>query len=208
MSVAIVIILELTGGTESESEASIQFYPQPLPLQRNQSLSNTNQVMRSLSISNPVSTISNVESRSGSISMRSQTSGIGVVYNSGIGRSSMSGLEGYSEYSSTMSIEERESPDNTGLPKTPPLSIGYLPFMEIDTFSTSRNQFNLDIPSADGLSGTLQADPAIFSENVNIHNVPTLPFSWICFLQRLFRVVFHGIPTLKLTERPLKTVCC
>jgi serine/threonine protein kinase/nucleotide-binding universal stress UspA family protein len=159
-----------TGGTESESEVSIQFYPQPLPLQRNQSLSNTNQIMRSLSISNPVSTISNVESRSGSISMRSQTSSICAVYNSGIGRSSMSRSEGYSEYSSTMSIEERESPDNTGLPKTPALSIGYLPFMEIDTFSTSRNQFNLDTPSADGLSGTLQADPAIFSENVNIHN--------------------------------------
>jgi hypothetical protein len=166
LSVVVVVILELTGGTESKSEASIQSYSQPLPFQRNQSLSNINQVMRSHSVPNPVSTISNVESRSGSISMRSQTSSIAAVYDSGTRRPSMSRSEGYSEYFSTMSIEERESPNNTEVPRTSARSFGDLPFMEIDTFYTSRSQFSLDDPSVDGLSGTLRADTAIFSDSL------------------------------------------
>lgn len=128
-----------TGGTESQSDVSIHAYPRPLSLPRNQSLSNIIQVTRS-SGSIPASTISNVENRSASISMRtrSQNSCIGVIYDSGTSRSDF-----LSEISSTMSIEERESPGNTRLPRTPALSFGNHSFMEIDTFSASRNQFKL-----------------------------------------------------------------
>lgn len=146
-----------TGGTQSESEASIQSFSQPLPFQRNQPFLNANQVMRSSNVSNPASTISNVEShRSGTISMRSQTSGIPDGYGdyeSGDRRSSMSRSECYSEYSSTMSVEES------------------------DNFYTSKSRFSLESATVDGLRGTLQAEPAIFSDslgggynNVNFHN--------------------------------------
>jgi len=159
-----------TDGTESESEASIQSYSQPLPFLRNESLSNINQVMRTHSLSNPVSTITNVEShRSGSISMISQTSSIPEeyeVYESENGRSSMSRSEGYSGYSSTMSIEERESPNHTVVPRTPPRSTGHLPFMEIDTFYSSIAQLNLENRSVDGLTGTLRAQPEIFTDSL------------------------------------------
>ena len=99
---------ESIGGVESESEA---FDFQPLPFQRNESLSTINDVMMSSDISIPRSTIKNVESRKfGSISMISQISSIHgeSAYESENGTHSMSRSEGYSEYSSTMSIEERE----------------------------------------------------------------------------------------------------
>jgi len=124
----IVFILELTGGTKSESKASIQSFSQPVPFQRNQFFPNANPIMRSSILSNPASTISNISShRSGTISMRSQTSSIPKGYGdyeSGDGRSSMSRSECYSEYSSTMSIEE------------------------IDNFYTSKSRFSLDTARA------------------------------------------------------------
>lgn len=156
------------GGAESESEASIQSYSQSLPILRNQSLSNVSQAMRSQSISNPSSTISiNDSQRSASIAMRSQTSSIPEgygVYESENGRSSMSTSDGYSGYSSTISIEERDYPINTVAPRTPARSMGHLPFMEIDTFYAKRDQFNLVNPNIGGLSDTLRAEPAIFGD--------------------------------------------
>jgi len=161
-----------TGGTNS-----IQNYSQPMPFRENQSRSNINQVMRSHSAPNPANTISNVKSRkSGSISIN-QTSSTAAVNESGTGRFSISRSEGYSEYSSTMRIEERECPNNTEVPRTSARSFGDLPSMESDAFYTSISQFSLDDQSVDGLSGTLRAETAISSdnlrsghENVNIQN--------------------------------------
>lgn len=161
----------LKGMTESQSEGFIHDYSQSLQFQRIQSPPNNYQVPISLSASNPASTISNVESRSASIPMsRSQTSGIGGVYNSGTPRFSTSRSDFLGENSSiTMSIEGRESPGNTGLPSsTPPLSIGNLPNsdMETYTFSTSGKPFNLDTASTDVLGGSLHGDPTIFSPSL------------------------------------------
>lgn len=167
-------------GTESESEASIQSYSQPLPILRNRSPSNSNQIRRSHTISNPASTITNVSSRkSSSISMISQVSSIPEgyeVYESENGRSSMSRSEGYSDNSSTMSIEERDYPNNTVVvPRTPDRTRGYLANMDADTFHTSIGQFMPDSPIVDDLSGSLRGEPAISTdgfrgghENVNM----------------------------------------
>jgi len=67
-----------------------------------------------------------------------------------------------------MSIEGRESPRNTGLPRsTPPLSIGNLPNFDMETYTfSSGNQFNLDTASTDVLGGSLQGDPPIFSPSL------------------------------------------
>lgn len=166
--------------TVSESDASIQSYSQPLPILRNRPLSNSNQIRRSNTISNPASTITNVSSRKfSSISMLSQTSSIPEeygVYESENGRSSISRSDGYSDNSSTMSIEEREFPDNSVVvPRTPDRSRGYLASMDAETFHTSVCQFLPDNPIVDSLSGGLRGESAISTdclrgghENVNM----------------------------------------
>eukprot|EP00253_Pinus_taeda_P014362 PITA_14362 len=166
--------------TVSESEASIQSYSQPLPILRNRPLSNSNQIRRSNTISNPASTITNVSSRKfSSISMLSQASSVPEeygVYESENGRSSISRSDGYSDNSSTMSIEEREFPDNSVVvPRTPDRSRGYLASMDVETFHTSVCQFLPDNPIVDSLSGGLRGESAISTdclrgghENVNM----------------------------------------
>eukprot|EP00253_Pinus_taeda_P027562 PITA_27562 len=146
-----------TGRAESESETSVQQCSERLPLQRNESPSNINEVMRSHSVLNSATAVSIVENpNSGSISV-GQTS---------------------TECDTYYTITSQFS--NTEVART---NTQEIPSMESDTYYTCTSQFSVDNPIGDDLiSGTLLAEPAVFSEslrggheNVNIRNDNGIP---------------------------------